>query len=260
MKMFLLGAMVLLPAFATQADVITRTGTNSGDIRDLSGTLLATWSHQFTANNDGFTEPTFSNGGGAENGGQLKFGLASPTGPIDFLSFELQIVPEAGFILDELVLSQSPYTNSSSTHNGPGSNVRNGRGTATSPVGQIWTVEGYTGAITFDSGSGIGSTGSEPEITDPAVTGGNLTWQQVDEKIRNHQDDWSITLLDVDSGFNNVITTRAVDGIELNSEWITFNTKFSTAVPEPATWASGTLLGLAALINARRRRKKQLES
>ena len=95
-------------------------------------------------------------------------------------------------------------------------------------------------------------------ITAPSVSAGDLAWQQLDDKIRNSlgDDGWSIKLLDVTGGLNNVIRTSAVDGRELSSEWVSFNTQFSTApaaIPEADTWA-GALIALGVMAVCRRRR------
>ena len=253
----ILTVLLAVPAVGSlPADVITRTaGQQGGEIRDTSNTLLGTWSYTFTSDHDGFGQsPSFSNGSGSNSGGQLEFGSAARNGTEDVMSFQLEITPEDGFVLDQVVINQSTFDSRTRFHNGPGGvGARNDKGTLADPVGQIWAVEGYSGAFTAALGTGGGADDDLSQITAPVVTMGNLTWQYVDDRITNAEDNWSVTLTDVDAGFDHVIRMSAPQ--ELLAEWVSFNTQFSVApaaVPEPGTWAGGLMaLGLMAL---RRRR------
>ncbi|MCR9201631.1 MAG: PEP-CTERM sorting domain-containing protein [Planctomycetaceae bacterium] len=252
----LIGMLAVLPVGSLPADVITIVaGQQGGEIRDTSNTLLGTWSYTFTPDHAGFNQsPSFANGGGSDNGGQLEFGSAPRSGTEDVMSFQLEITPEDGFVLDHVVINQSTFNSRPAVHNGPGGvGARDDKGTLADPVGQVWAVEGYSGAFTADLGTGGGADDDLSQITAPVVTMGNLTWQYVDDRITNAEDNWSVTLTDVDAGFDHVIRMSAP--LELLNEWVSFNTQFSvapTAVPEPGTWAGGLMvLGGMAL---RRRR------
>lgn len=209
------------------------TFVTGGNIEDGAGNIVGSWAYDTvgTVSLQNVTE------GLGANGIDLYYAAQGNATTADTLATNITITAASGYQLDSIIISQNNYGTAGNAITSPG----NGSTSTTDLV--LDTVAGYTGAFTFDNGS-------PTAIFDPAVVGGDLTWNLTSGQ-NSATNSWFVSLDDVTSGATYAYTHEHTGS--LFNESVNFDAVITEIVPEPSSVA---LLGLGGIALLTRRSRK----